>query len=206
LKSWCVKVGLGILRQYSTIQYEVGVFFFFPRPHASFDPNFCFWLALNFLQSDPISEDEFMTKWDTVVGDTFISNTSLKLLIVYMYSLPLFGFGALYDGRTSNRPCHAVHGPLSQSRTLEGRTHRAVSVGHRGRHESRRQALTGVCESPDGQIWLMVCGTNLMSWKRDIKVPLFSYSSSILQYLAITICLCAVSCERDSSGSRACYK
>ena len=63
-------------------------FFLFPRPHASFDPNFCFWLVLNFLLTDPISEDGFMTKWDTVVGDTFISNTSLKLLIVYMHVFP----------------------------------------------------------------------------------------------------------------------
>jgi hypothetical protein len=60
----------------STVLYSTRLaFFLFPRPH---DLNFCFWLALNFLQSDPISEDEFMTKWNTVVGDTFISNTSLK--------------------------------------------------------------------------------------------------------------------------------
>ena len=64
-------------------------FFHFPRPHASFDPNFCFWLALNFLQSDPISEDEFMTKWDTGVGDTFISNTSLKATHSVYVSPPL---------------------------------------------------------------------------------------------------------------------
>ncbi|KAH9961376.1 sister chromatid cohesion protein Dcc1 [Russula dissimulans] len=31
-------------------------------------------------QSDPISEDDFMAKWNTVVGDTFASHTSLKLL------------------------------------------------------------------------------------------------------------------------------
>ncbi|KAI0302768.1 hypothetical protein BC826DRAFT_1089810 [Russula brevipes] len=30
--------------------------------------------------SDPISEDEFMEKWNTAVGDTFASHTSLKLL------------------------------------------------------------------------------------------------------------------------------
>jgi hypothetical protein len=74
------------------------------------------------------------------------------------YPLPSFGFGTLYNGRnrastsahllsifllehanillplcrTSNRPCHAVHGPFSHSRTpLEGRTHHAVYVGHR---------------------------------------------------------------------------
>jgi hypothetical protein len=42
----------------------------------------------------------------------------------------------------------------------------------------------------------MVYGANLMSWKRDDKVPLFSYFSAILQCLAIAIYLCAVSCER----------
>jgi len=31
-------------------------------------------------KSDPISEDEFMEKWNTAVGDTFASHTSLKLL------------------------------------------------------------------------------------------------------------------------------
>jgi len=31
-------------------------------------------------KTDPISEDEFMTKWNTAVGDTFVSRTSLKLL------------------------------------------------------------------------------------------------------------------------------
>ncbi|KAN0111869.1 hypothetical protein V8E52_008075 [Russula decolorans] len=35
-----------------------------------------------YYKSEPISEDEFMTKWNTAVrvGDTFISNTSLNLL------------------------------------------------------------------------------------------------------------------------------
>jgi hypothetical protein len=39
-----------------------------------------------------------MTKWNTAVGDTFISNTSLKLLTVSI-PFPSFGFGALYNGR-----------------------------------------------------------------------------------------------------------
>jgi hypothetical protein len=99
-----------------------------------------------------------MTKWNTAVGDTFISNTSLKLLTVI---ISISGFGALYNGHeigkpplltfsifllehvhillpmcgASNRPCHAVRRPLSHARTLEGRIHQAVSVGHRGGHE-----------------------------------------------------------------------
>jgi sister chromatid cohesion protein DCC1 len=66
---------------------------FFPalKP-SSFDLNFV--LAGAYLQSDPISEDEFMTKWNTAIGDTFISNTSLKLLTVSI-SIPSFGFRAL---------------------------------------------------------------------------------------------------------------
>jgi sister chromatid cohesion protein DCC1 len=36
------------------------------------------------LQNDPISQDEFVAKWNTAVGDTFISYTSLKLLTVSM--------------------------------------------------------------------------------------------------------------------------
>jgi hypothetical protein len=82
--------------------------------------------------------------------------------------------------RTSIRPRHAVRGPLSHARTLEGRIHRAVSVGHRGRHERPHQALTQVCESPDGQRWLMVYGASPWSWKRNFVVP-------CSQYLAITI-------------------
>ena len=35
-----------------------------------------------FLQADPLSEDDFMAKWNTAVGDTFVSHTSLKLLTV----------------------------------------------------------------------------------------------------------------------------
>jgi hypothetical protein len=92
-----------------------------------------------------------MTKWNTAVGDTSLSK----------YSLPSFGFEALYNDelvgklplltfsvflpehvnillplcRTSNRPCRAVRRPLSHARTLEGRTHQAVFVGDRGRHE-----------------------------------------------------------------------
>jgi hypothetical protein len=37
-----------------------------------------------------------MTKWNTAVGDTFVSNTSLKLLTVRVVTS--FGFGALYNG------------------------------------------------------------------------------------------------------------
>ena len=43
----------------------------------------------------------------------------------------------------------------------------------------------------------MVYGANLMSWKRDVKVPLFSYSSAILQYLAIAIYVPSLASERD---------
>ncbi|KAI9509500.1 sister chromatid cohesion protein Dcc1 [Russula earlei] len=32
-------------------------------------------------KSDPISEEDFMAKWNTAVGDTFVSHTSLKLLV-----------------------------------------------------------------------------------------------------------------------------
>jgi sister chromatid cohesion protein DCC1 len=75
------------------VLYKVGFGRFscsFPPPpsdHSSFDPNICFWPIL-YLQSGPISEDEFMTKRNPVVGDTFISNTSLKFLTVA--SPPLF--------------------------------------------------------------------------------------------------------------------
>jgi sister chromatid cohesion protein DCC1 len=35
-----------------------------------------------YLQSDPISDDEFMTKYNIAVGDTFISNTPRRLFTV----------------------------------------------------------------------------------------------------------------------------
>jgi len=44
---------------------------------------FCHLLILSASQqNDPISEDDFMAKWNTAVGDTFASHTSLELLTV----------------------------------------------------------------------------------------------------------------------------
>jgi hypothetical protein len=133
---WVRQVGLGIL-----CQHKVGFERFFSELILGLI--LTLFLAGTYLQSDPISEDEFMTKWNPaipVVDDTFISNTSLKLLTVSIsihfpprtrYSNILL----LLCG-TSNRPCHApVRRPLSHARALEGRTYQAVSVGHRGRHE-----------------------------------------------------------------------
>jgi hypothetical protein len=68
------QAGLGILRQYS---------------RTSFDLTFVSGRYLLHLQSDPISEDESMTKWNTTVGDTFISNASLNLLAVSIIPSPL---------------------------------------------------------------------------------------------------------------------
>ena len=101
-----------------------------------------------------------MTKWNTAIGDTFISNTSLKLLTVSIPSplsapelfitdeigqLPLLTFSIyllvlehvniILLMRNFQSTFHAVRGPLSHTRTLEGRTHQAVSVGHCCRHE-----------------------------------------------------------------------
>jgi sister chromatid cohesion protein DCC1 len=83
------QVGLSILSH-----YKVGF-----RPHSSFDPNLVSGWYLLYLQSDPISEDEFMTKWNTAVGDTFISNTSLKLLTVSIIPSPLSASESLNIGR-----------------------------------------------------------------------------------------------------------
>ena len=59
------QVGLGILRQ-----YKIGF-----RPHSSIDFNFVHGWYLQSLQSDPISEDELMTKWNTAVLVGTLSNT-----------------------------------------------------------------------------------------------------------------------------------
>jgi sister chromatid cohesion protein DCC1 len=70
------QVGLGILRQHK-------VWF---KPFSALVPidRKCF---SYFSQTDPISEDEFMAEWNTAVGDTFVSHTSLKLLTVSIYFL-----------------------------------------------------------------------------------------------------------------------
>ena len=81
---------------FASVQGQFPRTFFF-LPSILVDPYFCFWRVL-YLQNDPISEDEFMTKWNTTVGDTFISNTSLRLLTVSIPS-PLSVSGALYNGR-----------------------------------------------------------------------------------------------------------
>jgi hypothetical protein len=54
-----------------------------------------------------------MTEWNTAVGDTFISNTSVKLLTVSI-SIPSFGFGALDNGRRNRETtsAHLLHFPL----------------------------------------------------------------------------------------------
>ena len=80
-----------------------------------------------------------MTKWNTAVGDTFVSHTSLKLLTVsilfvvlgvplipynwYLGKLPPHFFAVFLKldfillslCGTSNRPCDAVHGPFSHT-------------------------------------------------------------------------------------------
>ena len=64
------QVGLGVLRQYNV----GGVRNFFSK-HMCI--NMC-----DPLQNDQVPEDEFMDKWNTAVGDTFTSSTSLQLLSV----------------------------------------------------------------------------------------------------------------------------
>ena len=86
--------------------------------------------------------------------------------------------------RTSIRPRHAFLRPVSHTRTLEGRRHRAVSVRHCCRQEGPRQALTQIRESSDGQRWFMVYGTCSMSRKRAPK-PLFSISPPDLHSVLI---------------------
>jgi sister chromatid cohesion protein DCC1 len=105
------QVGLGILRQYKVSFSER---FFLPAliPRLILT---CFWLVL-YLQSDPISEDEFVTKWNAAVGDPFVSNTSLKLLTVRVVTS--FGFGALYNGYEIGKLPLRTFSPLSSSNTL----------------------------------------------------------------------------------------
>ena len=81
------QVSLGILRQHKVGFNE---FLFLP-------PSILVLIQTCFLQSDPISKDEFMTKWNTAIGDTFSSSTSLELLM--LNTILSFGFGALYNGR-----------------------------------------------------------------------------------------------------------
>src|ERR1700733_1265606 len=83
----------------------------------------------------------------TKIGKLPLLTFSIFLLEHVNILLPLCG--------TSDRPCHAVRGPLSHARTLEGRRHQAISVGYRGRLERPCQHFTQVCESPDGQKWLL---------------------------------------------------
>jgi hypothetical protein len=61
------------------------------------------------------------------IGNLPLRTFSIFLLEHVNILLPLCG--------TPNRPGHAVRRPLSQARTLEGRTYQAISVGHRGRLE-----------------------------------------------------------------------
>ena len=60
------QVGLGILRRHKVRM-------------SAYYPDYCFPYSF---QNDPISQDEFVAKWNTAVGDTFVSYTSLKLLTV----------------------------------------------------------------------------------------------------------------------------
>jgi sister chromatid cohesion protein DCC1 len=100
------KVGLGILRLVSSV--------FPPRPQTTPRLILTLFLAVAYLQSDPISGDEFVTKWNTAVGDTFISNTSLKLLTV---SISIPGFGALYNGHEIGKLPLLTY-PFSSSNTF----------------------------------------------------------------------------------------
>lgn len=61
------EVGVGILRTF--------------KVRSTVLPTFCL-AELAPLQDDPISEEEFMAKWKTTVGDTFESVPSLELLAV----------------------------------------------------------------------------------------------------------------------------
>ena len=147
LKSWSVKSAWVFC---ISTRFDLSL----SHPYCSFNPNLVsiWYFTCRVAQ---YRKDEFMTKWNTALGDTFISNTSLKLLTVSIPSpllaselligklspctssifllehvdilLPLYG--------TSNRPCHAAHRPLSHARTLEGERLQAVSFGHHGRHE-----------------------------------------------------------------------
>lgn len=74
------QVGLGILRQHKVRCKR------FPLSFSLIPKVFSY-----FLQTDSISKDAFMTKWNTAVGDTFVSHTSLKLLTV---SIPFFFLGS----------------------------------------------------------------------------------------------------------------
>jgi hypothetical protein len=149
------QVGLGILRRWM-VDFERLISFIFALIPRLIPTLF---LVL-YLQSDPISEDEFMTmkyrRRRCFYFQQIPQATHSK------YPLPSFGLGSpLYRttkiGKlflrtfaifllenvdillplwgTFNRLCHAVRGPLSHTQTLEGRGHQAVSVGHRGRHE-----------------------------------------------------------------------
>lgn len=71
------QVGLGILRQHKVVFAS----FFHARVSGvliSVTPL----LFAPSLQNDPVPEDEFMDKWNTAVGDTFATSTSLQLLKV----------------------------------------------------------------------------------------------------------------------------
>ena len=72
------QVGLGILRQHKVGSARISQSIWY----------------VTLLQNDPVPEDEFMTKWNTAVGDTFASNTSLHLLTVsttLLWFLPVRG-------------------------------------------------------------------------------------------------------------------
>jgi hypothetical protein len=80
------QVGLGILRQ-----YKVGFSrrFSFPPP-SFFVRSQLLFLVGAYLQSDPISEDQLMTKWNIAVGDTFISDAHFRRIPLRAFSTLLF--------------------------------------------------------------------------------------------------------------------
>ena len=124
------------------------------------------WFRRPFLQSDLISDDEFTTKWDTaVLVESALSNTpQIGRLPLRIFAVSLLLHTSIFPlCGTSNRPCRTIRRPLSHARTLEGKTHQAVSIRHRSRHEGPRQAVTQVRESPGGQRWLMLNGVNPVS-------------------------------------------
>jgi hypothetical protein len=119
------------------------------------------------LQSDPISEDEFMTRWNTAVGDTFISNASLN----GKYPLPSSSFEALYNGRRNGEttcahlihfPCRTRQYPTSIVRNTSSRICRTcIAVG------TKHLDKTSSYSSMRNLWWPMVYGASPMSWKRS---------------------------------------
>lgn len=70
------------------------------------------------LQNDPVPEDEFMTKWNTAVGDTFASSVSLQLLTVSTTIFGLCSSGAVHTFPTCQGNYLCDSSPFSSSTVL----------------------------------------------------------------------------------------